>query len=361
MHNDLLDVIKFEGDNSNVVHRSVIEDFNSKSQLIVNESQEALFYKDGQALDLFASGRHALTTDNLPLLRRLVGKLFGGKTPYSCEVYFINKVNALDVLWGTDSPIALEDPKYGLLISVRSNGTMAFKIDDSRRFVVNVVGQLKDYSVDGVKRGVKGAIMSIIKNSISKAIVEEGVSILEIGTKLMDLSNSCRELINKEIAYLGIKLERFYINSIACSDEDLAMLKEAKAKAASLVVEAKAKAESRRIQGFDYRTERQFDVLETAAGNEGAVAGSMIGAGVGLGAGVGIGGAIGGVASQAITQQPAGSVCPKCGAQVPAGSKFCPMCGEKIEVAAGEFCPQCGQKLAPGAKFCPNCGAKVGQ
>ena len=144
---------------------------------------------------MFPSGRHSLTTDNLPFLRKLVGKLFGGETPYSCEVYFINKVNALDVLWGTDSPIALEDPKYGLLINVRSNGTMAFKIDDSRRFVINVVGQIHDFTVDGVKRAVKGAIMSVVKNSISKALVEEGISILEIGTKLLDLSNICREFI----------------------------------------------------------------------------------------------------------------------------------------------------------------------
>ena len=362
MHNTLLDVIKFEGDNNNIVHRSVIEDFNTKSQLIVNESQEAIFYKDGQALDLFGSGRHTLTTDNLPLLRKLVGVLFGGKTPYTCEVYFINKVNALDVMWGTDTPIPLEDPKYHLLINVRANGAMAIKINDSRRFVVNVVGQLHDFTVDGVKKGIKAAILSVIKNSISKIIVEQGVSILEINTKIMELGNSCLELINKEIAYLGIELQRFYINSISCSDEDLAALKDAKAKAASLLVEAQAKAESRRIQGYDYRTERQFDVLDKAAGNTGPVAGSMIGAGVGLGAGLGVGGAVGSITKDALTDaaKPAGSVCPKCGAQVPAGAKFCPGCGEKIEAVAGGFCPQCGQKLAPGTKFCPQCGAKVG-
>ncbi len=363
MHNDLLDVIKFEGDNNNIVHRSVIEDFNSKSQLIVNESQEAIFYKDGQALDLFGSGRHTLTSDNLPLLRKLVGLLFGGKTPYTCEVYFINKVNALDVMWGTDTPIPLEDPKYKLLINVRSNGTMAFKIEDSRRFVVNVVGQLHDFSVDGVKRGIKGAILTVIKNSIAKAIAEQGISILEINAKIMDIGNSCLDLINKEIAYLGIKLERFYINAISCTDEDLAALKEAKAKAASMLVEAEAKAESRRIQGFDYRTERQYDVLDKAASNTGPAAGTMIGAGVGLGAGLGVGGAVGAIAKDSLQNAatPSGSVCPKCGATIPGGAKFCPGCGEKVEAVAGAaFCPQCGAKLAPGTKFCPQCGAKVG-
>ena len=361
MHNSLLDVIEFAGDNSNLVHRSVIENFNSKSQLIVNEAQEAIFYKDGQALDLFGAGRHSLTTENLPLLRKLVGVLFGGKTPYKCEVFFINKVNVLDIMWGTDSPITLEDPKYHLFIDVRSNGTMGVQVEDSRRFLVNVVGQLQDYSVDQVKRAIKGAIMTVLKNSISHAINEEGISILEINSHLMELGNKCLELINKEISYFGIKLPRFYINSIACGDVDLQMLKDAKAKAASMIVEAEAKAASRRIQGYDYRTERQFDVLETAAGNEGGAAGAFVGAGVGLGAGLGVGKAIGDVASQSMNPSAGGSVCPKCGASVPQGAKFCPSCGQKLEGVQKRFCPNCGQEVKPDAKFCPNCGQKVGE
>ena len=254
------------------------------------------------------------------------------------------------------------DNEYGLLINVRSNGTMAFKIDDSRRFVVNVVGQLQDFTVDGVKKGIKAAILAVIKNSISKIIVEQGVSILEINTKIMEIGNGCLDLINKEIAYLGIELQRFYVNSISCSDEDLAALKDAKAKAASLLVEAQAKAESRRIQGYDYRTERQFDVLDKAASNTGGAAGGLVGAGVGLGTGLGVGGAVGSMTKDALNDinKPAGTICPKCGAQVPSGAKFCPGCGEKVEAMTGGFCPQCGKKLEPGTKFCPQCGTKVG-
>ena len=113
---NLLDVIKYEGDNETLVHKSYIEDFNSKSQLIVNEAQEAIFYKDGQALDLFGSGRHSLNTNNLPVIKRIFGAIFGGKTPFSCEVFFINKITRLDIIWGTDTPIQLEDPKYHLLV-----------------------------------------------------------------------------------------------------------------------------------------------------------------------------------------------------------------------------------------------------
>ena len=363
MHNNLLDVIKYVGDNNVLVHRSEIEDFNSKSQLVVDESQEAIFYKDGQALDLFGPGKHSLTTQNLPLLRKLVGSLFGGKTPYPCTVYFINKVSVMDVLWGTDTPIPLEDPKYHLLINVRANGTMVLRIKDSRKFVVGICGQLSDFTVDGVKKGIKGAIMMIIKNAIAKAIAVEGVSILEINAHLDSLSKNALARINEEIEYYGIALERYYINAISCTPEDLQELKAAKAKAASMIVEAEAKAKSREIQGYDYRTERQFDVLQEAAGNEGGAAGTMIGAGVGLGVGFGLGGAVGQVAKDSMipNQAPANSVkCAKCGADIPAGSKFCPNCGNKVETqAANKFCPNCGNKLEPGAKFCPNCGQKL--
>ena len=133
-----LHVIEQEMTNDQLVVRHHVEDFNAKSQLIVYESQEALFYKNGQALDLFPSGRHELTSENVPLLKRIFGGLFGGKTPLPCDVYFINKVNVLDVIWGTDSPIELEDPKYHLLVRVRANGQTGIRVKDSRRFAAGV-------------------------------------------------------------------------------------------------------------------------------------------------------------------------------------------------------------------------------
>lgn len=363
MHNNLLDVISYEGGNDILVHHSLIEDFNSKSQLIVNESQEALFYKEGQALDLFGPGRHTLSTSNLPLLRKVVGALFGGNTPYPCDVFFINKVCVMDIMWGTDSPIALEDPKYQLLINVRANGSMALYVEDSRRFVVNVVGQLPEYGVDSVKKAIKGAVMSVIKNSIATAIASEGISILEVTTHLLELGEKCLGLVNKELEFFGLKLKKFYINSISCPDEDLKELKEMKSKATAMVIEAGAKAKSREIQGYDYRTERQFDVLDKAASNTGGAAGAFVGAGVGLGVGVGVGTAVSGVAKDAMTSQPqaAGTVkCAKCGAEIPASAKFCPNCGQENKPQA-HFCPNCGNKVEAGAKFCPNCGQKLGE
>ena len=139
MANDLdknyLDVIKCETGNNVLVTKSSIENFNTKSQLIVNEAQEALFYKDGHALDLFGAGRHSLTTDNLPFLKKLFGAIFGGKNAFTCEVFFINKVSVLDILWGTDSPIVLEDPKYNLI--VRRVFALPTPVNSSSRWLVS--------------------------------------------------------------------------------------------------------------------------------------------------------------------------------------------------------------------------------
>ena len=108
----IFEVIKYEGDNSTFVWKHPAEDFNTKSQLIVHETQEALLFKNGVALDLFTAGRHTLDTQNIPLLRKFVNLPFGGVSPFHCEVYFINKVVSMDVLWGNK----LANPHQGCAV-----------------------------------------------------------------------------------------------------------------------------------------------------------------------------------------------------------------------------------------------------
>ena len=116
----IIDRIKYDG-NSNgsqwLSYKCPSEQFVLGSQLIVNQGQEALFFKGGEALDLFGPGTHTLSTGNLPILNKLVNLPFGGKTPFSAEIYYINKTANLDMKWGTSTPIPLEDPKYGLILN----------------------------------------------------------------------------------------------------------------------------------------------------------------------------------------------------------------------------------------------------
>lgn len=375
MSNDLnrnhLDVIKCEMSNNVLVERSTVENFNTLSQLVVNESQEALFYKDGQALDLFGPGRYSLTTDNLPFIKKIVGAFFGGQTVFTCQVYFINKVSVLDLMWGTDSAIVVEDPKYHIIVNVRGNGSTGIRVVDSRRFVTGVVGQLPEFTVESVRRAIKGNMMMHIKETISKSITEQGVSILEITNKLSELSAAVQDKINVFLADFGLEAVHFNINGIYADEKDLSKLREVKERVleadAMIDIEANkirkisdAKAYMRETEGFTYQEQRQFDVLQTAAENN-SVVGGMIGASMGLGMGMGFAdqsrSMAGNVAPQTQTTAQGMRACSNCQAQIPAQSKFCPECGNTVP--QGKACTKCGSMLAPGAKFCPECGTPV--
>jgi len=366
INKDTLDVIKCEMDNNTLVVKSTVENFNAKSQLIVNESQEALFYKDGQALDLFASGRHSLNSDNLPFFKRIFASLFGGKTPFACEVFYINKVSVLDMIWGTSSPITVEDPKYNIIIDVKASGQTGVRVKDSRKFVVKVVGQLHEYTVSSVSKAIKGAMMTSIKETIAAAIVNRGVSILEISTQLSSLSDSMVASLNARLEDLGIELTHFYVDTIVAGEDDLQKLRDIKAEveaeAYKLRKLSEARAYARSVEGYTYQEERKYDVLDSAASNSGT-GGTLINAGLGLGVGLGVMNEVGKVTNASIAGQGAaqpasqGRACLQCGSAIPEGAKFCPGCGTPVNLA--KFCANCGEKLDASARFCPSCGAKV--
>ena len=371
-----VEVIEQEMTNDQLVVRHHVEDFNAKSQLIVYESQEALFYKNGQALDLFPSGRHELKSENLPFFKRIFGNLFGGKTPLPCDVYFINKVNVLDVIWGTDSPIELEDPKYPMLVRVRANGQTGIRVTDSRRFAVKVVGQLQEFTVDAVRRCIKGMMMSSIKECIATVIIEKQVSILEVTTKLSEIAAGIQDKMNARVADLGIAIDHFAINAIMPSDGDLDALRKMKNKMMDMNSDTdmeayrirrlgEAQAHSRSVQGYTYQDERRFDVMQSAAQNEG-MAGAFVNMGMGLGMGAGVGQAMNNMAQNlqqpapaAAPAAPAGmKTCPQCGGSVPATAKFCGNCGQQMPQGP-RFCPECGTKCVENSKFCGNCGTRL--
>lgn len=372
----IVQVIEQEMANEQLVVRNHVEDFNAKSQLIVYESQEAVFYKNGQALDLFGAGRHTLSSTNVPLLKRFFGHLFGGKTPLPCDVYFVNKVNVLDIIWGTDSPVQLEDPKYPMLVSVRANGQTGVRVKDSRRFLVNVVGQLKEYTVDGVRRAIKGMMMTAIKENIAVAITEKKISILEVATRLTELSSLIQQKLNAAIADLGVELVHFTLSAILPGEGDLDELKALKKTMMNTEAdmyrerrESETRAYARQTEGYTYQDERRFDVMESAAKNEGGAGGSFINMGVGLGMGAGVGREVGNMYSgimQPTAPNPTqpvppvaagGRVCPSCGSPVAAGAKFCSNCGQAQPQV--KFCPECGTRCEADSKFCMNCGKRL--
>lgn len=146
----IIDRIKFDGPRDGspwLAYKCNNEKFVFGTQLIVNQGQEALFFKGGKALDLFGAGTHTLHTGNLPLLNRFANIPFGGDTPFAAEVYFVNKTSKLNMNWGTQTPFLVEDPKYGLILSIRSHGTYGLRINDTRMFLTELIGAVPNGSL----------------------------------------------------------------------------------------------------------------------------------------------------------------------------------------------------------------------
>ena len=148
----IADVIKYEGDNSTFIWKHPCEDFNSLTQLIVHESQEAIFFMNGQALDLFGPGRYTLETENIPKIGRFLSRSTGDKTPFHSEVYFINKTVQMALKWGTDSKVRYIDPNSGVPLELGASGSMNMQVADSRKLLIKLVG-----TMNGVSHGRRKA------------------------------------------------------------------------------------------------------------------------------------------------------------------------------------------------------------
>ena len=145
------------------------------TQLVVQESQEAILFRDGQALDLFGPGRHTLSTDNIPLLRHLINLPTGGETPFKAHVWFVNKLNILDVKWGTLSPLLLRDPEYQIPIPVRAYGQFGVRIRDSRKFLLKLVGTRTRLTQDELIDSFRGLLLSRIGDMVASYITQRKI------------------------------------------------------------------------------------------------------------------------------------------------------------------------------------------
>jgi membrane protease subunit (stomatin/prohibitin family) len=345
------------------------EDFNTTSQLIVHETQEAILFKNGQALDLFGPGRHTLTTENIPLLRRIISIPTNGETPFHCEVYFINKVDIMDVYWGTAQPMPIQDPIYDIILPVRANGQFALHVSNSRQLLTKLVGTTNDMTKDKVAELFKGILITRFQNLLSDMMNLRQISFLQIHSYLNEISDSVKVQVSPLYEEYGMEVVNFFVNSISVPSDDPGYIKIRNALAAAKEKELAAKGTRSEmdILGYSYQEKRTFDVLDKAAQNEGSGAG-ILGASMGMGMGVNVGNMVGGAMSNVMannlkpdgaaagTQQGEYVTCPVCKAALPVGAKFCMQCGAKQGPAV---CPDCGKEIVPGAKFCLECGRQL--
>ncbi|MCR5611821.1 MAG: SPFH domain-containing protein [Clostridiales bacterium] len=258
----ICDILKYEGDNETFVWKHPKEGFNCLTQLIVHESQEAVFFMNGQALDLFGPGRYTLETQNIPIIGKLLNRATGDESPFHCEVYFINKTVQMAVKWGTPERIRYIDPDFGIPVELGASGDMNLMVSDSRRLLLRIVG-----TTSGVAWGEKGEaftqslkncfrplIATAVKSNLSKAIKAGEFNILEVDEHLDELSAILKEKIVPGFEEYGITIPQFYLTTVVLPEEDpnfkrlrelhSVSLKQRVIKAAATIKTAEAQAEA---------------------------------------------------------------------------------------------------------------------
>ena len=333
----IADVIKYEGDNSTFIWKHPIEDFNSLTQLIVHESQEAIFMMNGEALDLFGPGRYTLETQNIPKIGKFLNRTTGGETPFHCEVYFINKTEQMNIKWGTDSKVQFIEPTYNFPISIGACGEMSLRAEDSRKLLIKLVGTEKYLGQENLTKYFRAFLMTKVKSYLAQVIREKKINIFEIDEHLNEMSSTLKTMLYDDFADYGVSLERFFLTTILKPDGDSSYEKfkslhfrqyadiaeaqlqqkveiiEQQTEAQKMVIESQALAQKRVQEGYTYQQERGFDVASEVARNE--AVGQFTNMGVGFGTMAGVGGAVGGMVGGIMTDAMGSVTAPSAPAQ----------------------------------------------
>ncbi len=353
----IIDVIEWPDDTGEeIVHRVPAYgpgDFRLGSQLIVRESQQALFMRDGKALDVFGPGRHTLETANLPLLSGLIGLATGGATPFTAEAYFVSARTFMDMKWGTKQPVIFRDPELKM-VRLRAFGTFSMRITGVNVFVAEICGTQGAYDRETLNSWMREFIITRVIDTLG----ELKRSILDLPMYYDELGIAVKNRVQADFSKYGVELIDFTVGAITPPEEVQKMIDQ---------------RTNMSIVG-DMNEFTQFQTAQAIRDAAQQPGGGMAGMGVGLGAGMAMGQTMANAMAgqqaqpQAPAQPPAqpaaaapvagGVACPACNAVNPAGSKFCLNCGAQLPMAA--FCTECGAQLQPGAKFCGGCGAKTG-
>ena len=345
----IADIIKYEGDNKTFVWKHPCEDFNNLTQLIVHESQEAIFFMNGQALDVFTAGRYTLETENLPILGKMLNRTTGNVSPFHCEVYFINKTIQMAIKWGVGN-VGYMEPTYNFPLVIGAGGELILKVENGKKLLLKLVGTENLLLQEKLVSFFRGILATKVKSVLAKTIKKEKINIFEIDERLDDLSENLLHF--RQYADITDAKIRQQVDII---DEQT--------KAQKMLIESQALATKRVQEGYTYQQERSFDVASDVAKNE--ASGQFTNMGIGIGTMAGVGGVVGGMLNQTMgnlsNSQSQEISCANCGTRLPSTARFCYVCGNKIEPTAPtkNVCMNCGADLPNGSKFCLQCGNRV--
>jgi membrane protease subunit (stomatin/prohibitin family) len=316
-------------------------DIKAGAQLIVRESQSAVFFKSGKGYDVMGPGRHTLSSLNIPILTRALSLPWGFKSPIRCEVYYINHKVFTNLKWGTRDPVAFRDKELGL-VRLRGYGVYTCRIVEPLVFINSIVGREAAYTTDDISSYLRDVIVARINDLFGEKLE----TIFDLPDQYDELGLEIKQKIGGEFSKYGMELIDFYITSITPPDEVQKMIDE--------------KSSMKAVGDLDKFL--KYSMAKAMSSGEGTTA--QTGAGLGMAAGVGL--MVPAMLSNAFAPEEkslkTGSVvtvtCPDCGNDTPQNSRFCYKCGHPM--VASDRCPDCGVDLSPDSKFCQSCGKKLG-
>jgi membrane protease subunit (stomatin/prohibitin family) len=390
----IIDLVRWapQGNQTIYAYRFLETNLSTYTQLIVQESQEAILFSKGQIVGKFGPGKHTLSTENLPILRNLFGIPFGGKNPFTAEIWFVNKLQPYNIDWAIDR-MAIHDSDYNTQLPLTANGRYGLKITDAEKFLIKIVGTKNEFTQDDLTDQFFGEFSTKTKSTILQYMLKHRIGYKQISAYLDSISEYLKSTMLPFWDNLGLELTKFYITSIEIDSST---------PDGKRVLDAISQQSAMSITGHTWQQEQMFDVANNAVdglgnGNGGLIGGllamnMMGGMGGGTGAGMmnpqynqpNFGGNNQGSQGQPV--QPAQQIrevycsncskkfqnthrfcphcgdpynpCPKCGTDNDQNAKRCVSCGTALQAEAGT-CPHCNAPLAAGSTFCGNCGKQV--
>ena len=306
------------------------------AQLTVRESQAAVFFYKGKALDAFGPGRHTLKTANIPILTKILSLPWGLSSPLRAEVYFINLKVFTNLKWGTRDPVAFKDSELGL-IRLRAFGVFNLQVMQPVLFVNNLVGTQGIYTTLEIEEYLNRVIVSRFNDYMGETID----SILNLPARYDELSENMVKRIEKDFSNFGIGITQLYINAITPPPE------------------VQQAIDDRSRMGVFEDMNKLMQMKAAMAMEKASEAESGASPGMGMGLGLMMPAMFsqyfaGAQPQGTQTDIPSASLCPDCSNSIPINAKFCPFCGHQQLVF--KQCVKCGKNLTPSAKFCSRCG-----
>jgi membrane protease subunit (stomatin/prohibitin family) len=313
------------------------------AQLIVQENQAAVFFRDGKALDTFGPGRHTLTTNNIPLLTRLLSIPFGGTSPFQASVLFVARHTFQDLKWGTKEPIAFRDTELRM-VRLRAFGKYSMRIADPQLFVGSIVGTRGIVSTEAIGSFLRDIVVARLNDLLGENLK----TIFDLPAYYDELAAGVKSRVAEDFSKQGLELVDLIISAITPPEEVQKMIDERAGMGAIGDMNA-------------YMQFKAAQAIQDAARQEGGAAGQGMGLGLGMGYGQIMAGAIGGQGAGRAQGQAQTVGCSKCGTQNAIGMKFCSNCGapQQAPVSASVECPACHAQAQAGTKFCASCGTSL--